>query len=171
MIWVSFFKVLPLFYLWALVFLFNMTIYWGDKIAWRLLRYDKKTRFVRKGACQRTGMCCQALAIEIPRSWAKHPWIVRAFNGWYRSVYRFQPVRTVNGNMLQFDCQYLTKQNTCGIYPFRPKLCREYPAATLFGHANVHRGCGFWFVEREKLGTFAEALKREEHEAEQRQNA
>ncbi len=162
-------KTLPLFYLWCLVFLLQMTIYWSDKIAWKLLRYDKKTRYVRKGGCQRTGMCCRDLAVEIPQSWARWSCFVRAFNAWYRNVHRFEPVGTVNGNLLQFDCQYLTKQNTCGVYPFRPKLCREYPMVTMFGHARVHKGCGFWFVEREKLGSFEEKLKSEEHEGERRE--
>lgn len=167
MIWGTFFKRLPLFYLWAAVFLMNMLIYWGDKFAWWVLRYDKKTSFIRKGSCQRTGMCCQALSIELPASWFKRAGIVRVFNAWYRNVNGFQPLRRV-GNLLQFNCAYLSKENTCSIYPYRPKICREYPSATLFGHARVHRGCGFWFVEREGTGSFAEALKREEHESDRR---
>jgi Fe-S-cluster containining protein len=157
-------KAILLFDLWAGVFLFQMIVYWGDKIAWKLLRYDKKTRYVRRGACQRTGMCCQSLAIELPASWIRRPWMVRFFHGWYRMVHRFEPAGPPQGKLLPLTCAHLKDGNLCTIYPFRPKLCREYPFVTLFGHIELHRGCGFWFMEREKVGTFEEKLQREEHE-------
>jgi Fe-S-cluster containining protein len=157
---------LPRFYLWVLAFLLGMTIYWADKIAWKLLRYDKKSRDVRQGSCQKTGMCCRDLSIEIPESWARCPWLREGIRRWYRFLNNFQPVGTLHGRLLVFSCGYLTKENTCGIYPFRPKICREYPAVTLFGHANLHKGCGFWFIERAKLGSFEEKLKLEEHQQE-----
>ncbi len=120
------------------------------------------------GGCQRSGMCCRDLAIEIPQAWARRPKVVRLFQGWYRYVHNFQPTQIVNGNLLQFSCGHLSNENDCTIYPFRPKLCREYPATTLFGHAQLHKGCGFWFLERNQLKTFQEKLAEEGHAAERR---
>jgi Fe-S-cluster containining protein len=169
-VWIlQFFKTLPRFFLWFFVFLFSMIIYVGDRFAWWILRYDQKTQFVRKGSCQKTGMCCRNIGIQIPASWAKHPRVVRAFQRWYSFVHRFQPKGVLRGNLLIFDCAHLRPDHTCGIYPFRPKLCREYPVKTLFGRVELFKGCGFWFVEREKLGTFEEKARESEHQQERLQ--
>ncbi|MCE9624241.1 MAG: YkgJ family cysteine cluster protein [Deltaproteobacteria bacterium] len=164
-----FLKKILLFNLWCAVFVLQMTIYWSERLTWKLLRYEKKTRFVRRGSCQRTGLCCQTLAIELPASWVKRGWVVRFFQGWYGNIHNFQPAGDPQGRLLPFSCGYLKDGNLCSVYPYRPKLCREYPFVTLFGSIELHRGCGFWFVERSKLGGFGEVLAGQEHEAERRQ--
>ena len=159
-------KSIPRFLLWSFVFSVSMMIYWGDRFAAFILRHDRKSEYVRKGHCQRTGLCCRNVGIEIPGSWAKKSWVVRAFQGWYRTVHNFQPKKVVRDRLLIFDCGHLRSGNVCGIYPFRPKLCREYPFKTLFGRVELFKGCGYWFVERKKLGTFEERVAESEHQQE-----
>src|SRR4029434_5941901 len=153
------------FWLWSLAFFLSMMIYWGDRWAARVLRHDRRSEYVRKGGCQRTGLCCRNVGIEIPASWVRRPWIVKGFQSWYRMVHHFQP-KEVRGRVLIFDCAHLKSGNVCGIYPFRPKLCREYPFKTLFGHVELFKGCGYWYVERKKLGSFEEKIVESEHQQE-----
>jgi len=160
---------IPLFCLWTLVFLFQMTIYGFDRLAWKILRYDKKTRYVRMGGCARTGLCCQTLGVELPESWVKRSWIVAFFNRWYAAVHNFQSLGPPQGKLLPLSCGYLRNGKDCSIYPYRPKLCREFPQLTLFGRVRLHKGCGFWFLERAKLGSFDESMQRELHEAGRRE--
>jgi Fe-S-cluster containining protein len=108
-------------------------------------------------------MCCKSLAIEIPLFVARWPWAVKLIHGWYRSIFNFHYLGTLKENWLVYECHYLRKDNTCGIYPYRPKLCREFPLTPLFGHGGLHKGCGFWFAKRSELGTFREKLTEQAH--------
>lgn len=137
-----------------------MLIFWGDKLAWKILRHDKKSVWIRQGQCQKTGMCCQDLAIEMPKSWVKRPWLMAYLKNWYDKIYNFDFIEIANENMMFFRCRHLSPEKTCSIYPFRPKLCREYPSVTLFGHANVHKGCGFSFKKRGDSNSFESALEK-----------
>lgn len=163
MIIIQILKSVPRLLVWMFVFVIGMVIYWGDRIAWKVLRYDKKSQFARRGSCQKTGVCCRSICIEFPKSWIRRPWIVRLICLFYETIYNFYFIQVQRENLVFFECHYLTSQNTCEIRPFRPKICREYPAVFLWGHAKVHRGCGYWFIERSKIGSFSEKMAREEH--------
>jgi len=165
MFW-QFIKALPRFFIWMLAFLFGGAIYLTDKFAYWLLRLHKRSEYVRRGHCQMTGMCCRNLAIEIPKFLARRSWFVNFIKGWYRSIFNFHALGTLQENWLVFECHYLTADNQCGIYPYRPKLCREYPLTPLFGHGRLHKGCGFWFTKRSELGTFKEKMAEKGHEQE-----
>ena len=166
---VRLFGKLLLFDLWAVTFLCHMTVYYCDKFAWKLLGYDKKSRYLRRGGCQRTGLCCQTLGIELPQSWVNSPRVLNFFRGWYALVHNFQSIGPPQGRLLPLACRHLREGNLCSIYPFRPKLCREYPQVSFFGKVELHRGCGFWFVERAKQGQFEESLLQQQHDAERRE--
>lgn len=160
---------MPRFFIWTYVFFFGFWIYIGDLLAQKILVYSRRTEFIRQGSCQRTGQCCRNLAIQIPRSWAKRPKIVRLFNAWYRSIMNFHYLGTINENWLVFECHYLKNNNTCGVYPYRPKLCREFPLVPLFGHGRLHKGCGFWFLKRSEQGKFGAQLTKQAHDLERQE--
>lgn len=163
MIWVQFLKSLPRFLIWTFIFCLQMIIYAADKFAWKVLGHGKKTQYIRQGSCQNTGECCKKIGIGLPKSWLKRPWIAQSFRWYMQTIHNFYPLDEEHAKMLLFQCRYLRSDNKCGIYPFRPTICREYPQTTLLGRAEVHRGCGFWFIEREKMGTFEEKMKEVEH--------
>ena len=166
MVILHFIKALPRFFVWILAFEFGSLIYFGDWFAYHLLRFHKRSEYVVKGGCARTGQCCKDLALQMPKSWVKHPRLVKLINAWYRNIFNFHYRGTINENWLVYECHYLKNGNTCGIYPYRPKLCREFPLVPLFGHGRLHKGCGFWFAKRNELGGFGETLVQKEHEAE-----
>lgn len=157
-----------LFDLWAMVFVFQWILRGSDRLAAKLFRQERRSQFILRGQCRRTGLCCQTLGIELPASWLKHPRIVVFFQRWYALVHNFQTVGPPQGQLLPLSCGYLREGNVCAIYPYRPKLCRDYPQTGLFGKIQLHRGCGFWFVPRDKQGGFEEKLLREQHESERR---
>lgn len=152
------------FYLWLAIFVLFGIIDYCDRLAKKILRLDKKTQYVRMGACRQSGMCCQTLGIEIPRSWTHRPAIVRLVQLWYRQVHNFQPAGDPQGQLLPLSCGHLRGKSLCSIYPYRPKLCRDYPALAFFGKIELHRGCGFWFLERSKIGGFEEKLAEKAHD-------
>ncbi|MCP5467933.1 MAG: YkgJ family cysteine cluster protein [Deltaproteobacteria bacterium] len=154
---------------WLVIFIFTMIIYQSDRLAAHLFRIKQRSEYLRQGSCQKTGQCCQALAIEVPRSFMKREKLLHWVKRWCKSIYNFHYLGTINENWLVFECHYLSDENTCRIYPFRPKLCREFPQTTLWGKGNLHKGCGFWFLKRTDQGSFQEKLVRQQHEQERKE--
>jgi len=138
---------LPRYLIWNVSFLLEMVIYLADKLAWKILRMDHRTRYIREKACEQTGVCCEAIGLEVPRTWIRYHWMVYLFNAYQKHIHNFHCEGIQGEQMLVYTCGYF-KNRRCTIHPFRPKLCREYPQLTLNGHAKVHKGCGFKFKLR-----------------------
>lgn len=160
---------MPRFLCWILAFVFGSVIYLADRLAYRILRMHRRSEYVLKGGCARTGQCCRNLALQVPGFVARRAWMTRLFNAWYRSIFNFHYLGTIYGNWMVYECHYLKNGDTCGIRPYRPKICREFPLVPLFGHGRLHRGCGFWFMKRSEQGGFQEKLSQQEHEQGQRE--
>lgn len=129
-----------------------------DWLAGRVITVFKKPEYVRRGACQKTGQCCRAIGMELPRSWYRHAWVISLVKKWHYLRYNFTCLGTF-GNMLVYECNYVTDDNRCGIYPVRPKLCRDFPKRTLSGYTRLHKGCGYAFYRR-KATPFDRVLTR-----------
>ena len=119
----------------------------------------KRPEYIRKGGCQMSGMCCSNLGLLLPKAWSRRAWIIRYFVWWHRYRYKFHFLGIVD-NLLVYECGYVTKDNQCSIYPWRPRLCREYPKVQLWDFPKLHKGCGFYFIQRGRAD-FAETLERE----------
>ena len=48
---------------------------------------------------------------------------------------------------------------SCRIYPFRHRLCRQYPKQRLYRYPKIHRECGFKFKRRDGKPSFDEVLE------------
>ena len=49
---------------------------------------------------------------------------------------------------LTFECKFLTKNNRCIIYPFRPIYCRDYPSINpelIYMGVETLDECGYYF--------------------------
>jgi Fe-S-cluster containining protein len=166
---IAFLKILPRFAVWVLAFTFGFCIFLGDWLAYCILFIHRRSQYVRMGGCARTGQCCRNLALEIPKSWAKRPWVVSLFTRWYRTIFNFHFRGMQQDGWMVFECHHLRDGNVCSIYPYRPKLCREFPLVPLFGHGRLHKGCGFYYLKRSEQGTFAQALAEQNHGRERRE--
>lgn len=107
-----------------------------------------RTEFVRRGQCRMTGLCCQNIGMEVPRSWLKRPRLLKWIQKWHQLRYRFD-YQGIQDNMLVYSCRDLTPDKRCSIQWMKPKLCRDYPPTPLFGILKLHKGCGFYFEKRE----------------------
>lgn len=126
----------------------GLFVYCFDKMARTLLRLDHKTEYLRKGQCRNTGQCCHNIGIGLPNSMIQINWINRAVIAYYEFIHNFEFKFITDSRFLVFKCRHLRPDHLCGIYPFRPKLCREFPQAPLFGKKFLHPGCGFSFEKR-----------------------
>lgn len=129
------------FYLWLFVFPFAAIIYFVDK-----LHFKNKSRNMQKqvvGKCKMRGVCCKNIGISLPRKycmslfWEKLLW--RPYFYW---VHNFHHLDTIDKTMI-FSCGHLDQNGLCTIYPYRPKLCREFPRSTIHQQSDLHPGCGF----------------------------
>lgn len=131
-----------------------------DWMAITLLKFFKPTEYERHGACKMTGQCCQAIAMQIPKTARKHPWIRKVFLIWHDVRYNFECVGQ-DGDYLIYSCRYLQPNNTCGIQKVKPKLCRDFPQTLWFGKRGLHKGCGFYFAKRGEV-PFRQILEQKE---------
>jgi Fe-S-cluster containining protein len=117
-----------------------------QKVETRFVHLFKKPEYERRGGCQGVGACCKKVGMVLPAFLTKRNWAVRYFSWWHDYRYNFNYLGQVDA-MLVYECRYLTKDNRCSIYRFRPRLCREYPKEQLWGFPKVHKGCGFSFAK------------------------
>lgn len=132
----------------AALFVFEGVFTLVEIVQYAFLRLVFKPEFTRKGGCQRTGQCCNAIGIEAPASWFRHPKLIGLIRKWHFLRYNFQ-AQGRQGNLLVYSCNYLTAGNLCGIHRFKPKLCRDFPPTPWRGITKLHKGCGFYFEKRE----------------------
>lgn len=144
------FRSIALFPLRLTVFAVGFTAYWMETAADFLVGASSTSEYVRVGRCSRCGKCCAFLALEMPPSIAKRPWLVRIFNCWHDAALNFEPAG-VYDNFLAYRCRYYRGEGAdgrCSIYPFRHRLCRFFPRQHLYGRIDLSSDCGFSFVRR-----------------------
>ncbi|MBU4484039.1 YkgJ family cysteine cluster protein [bacterium] len=119
---------------------------------------SKRTEYIRKGSCSNCGRCCYNLAIQIPATWVSFGFIIKFLQKWHYIAYNFKPLGVYEG-WLVYKCAYLNDKNFCSIYPFRHRICRQFPYLKLYGRPNVHRNCGFYFERRDGKPIFEEVFR------------
>lgn len=105
-------------------------------------------RYELLGACQRRGACCTQIVAEPPRALLRRPRLLRAFIGLHRVLHNFHVVGRGPQGQLLFRCGFLQPGGRCGIYRFRPRLCRTYPVLPFFAPPKVLPGCGYRIKRR-----------------------
>lgn len=142
----------------ALLFVLEWTVTGFDGFVRIVTGWFVRPRFIRQGACVFCGVCCRQIGINLPKSWARRPAVVRFFSRWHFLRYNFTLLGVVD-NMLVYECGYLAADNRCGIQKFKPRLCREFPSQRLFEKPDLYKGCGYHYVPRTN-GKFEATLKR-----------
>jgi len=101
-------------------------------VSWCLRELDRRlTRpyWTVSGTCIKCGRCCELLAMGVPRGIARRAYLLQAIGWYYEINYGFVLEEILNERWLIFSCTNLTPEGLCGIYPRRPRICREYPNA------------------------------------------
>lgn len=141
----------------ALFLAVGIFFYWMERAANWVIGYNGKTEYIKKGNCMKCGKCCRLLAIQYPNFFNRIPYAVDITVKWHEFRYGFTYYNR-EGNYLLYSCNHLRSDNRCGLYFFRPRLCREYPKVKLYGKPVHHFGCGFYYSRRDGRPTFDEAL-------------
>lgn len=150
-------KAIFLFIIRFIYLVFGLFFMYMERIANWTIGYNRKTEHIRKGSCRKCGKCCKLLAIQYPNCFNKWQWLIRQLIKWQEFHYGFK-FENSEGNYLLYSCTLIKPDNTCSIYRMRPRLCREYPKVKLYGRPYAFIECGFYFVRRDGLPTFDEAL-------------
>ena len=108
-----------------------------------LVRRIYPPRYQLVGQCHMRGTCCTMIVGDPPRFVKARPLLLGLFAAYHRVMHNFRVVNRGPDGELIFHCGYLQDDGRCGIYRYRPFLCRNYPVQTWFEPPRPLPGCGF----------------------------
>jgi len=101
-----------------------------------------RPRYELVGECQRRGECCKHI-VGHPPGFIRNTRLLSIFVLFHRLLHNFRPVgRGPDGEVI-FACDHLQTDGRCGIYRWRPFICRNYPVVPFFEPPGPLPGCGF----------------------------
>ena len=113
----------------------------------RLVKTVIKPEFVLLGSCHRCGECCEQIVSD-PPNWLKNSSLLRFYLLFHELTHSFKAThRGPNGEVI-FRCGHLLSDGGCGIYHFRPLLCRNYPRIPQMGAPNLLPNCSYQYAPR-----------------------
>ena len=114
----------------------------------RLVQCVIRPRYVLRGRCQKRGLCCRNIVALPPAPMRRRPALMRLFAQFHRLMHNFRVVARTDDGGLIFACGHLRSDGRCGIYRYRPRLCRNYPVLPFFGPPMLLPGCGYRVAPR-----------------------
>ena len=104
-----------------------------------------RPKFYVRGQCDKRGTCCKHIVGDPPR-WVKRTRLLQAFAAYHRVMHNFEVVARGPDEQLIFSCGHLRSDGRCGIYRYRPRICRNYPVLPFYGPPRLLPGCGYRVV-------------------------
>jgi hypothetical protein len=92
--------------------------------------------------------CCTLTVGDPPRWLKQKQWLLNLWIAMHQALHNFQPAARGPNDEVIFSCGYLQSNGRCGIYRFRPFLCRHYPVLPFFKEPAVLPGCGYCVLPR-----------------------
>ena len=114
----------------------------------RLLARSIRPDYVRVGGCNATGQCCRHIVLDLGNGLEAGHRVTRWLSRWQRFRYNLSLIE-ITDKAISYRCNYLSEDNRCRIYRLRPKLCRDFPLQSWRGRPNLHKGCGYRFLQPE----------------------
>ena len=115
--------------------------------AGRLVRAIIKPEFVMLGSCHRCGECCEQIVSDPPK-FIKNTSLIRLYLLFHRVTHRFEATHRGPQGEIIFRCGHLLSDGRCGIYHFRPLLCRNYPRVPQMGAPSLLPNCSYQYAPR-----------------------
>ncbi len=127
--------------------------------------YNKtfSSKYILKGKCKRCGNCCRNILFSTKEGYVKDEKIFKKMQKKYRYYRNFKISGIVKDKQdfqngaLTFVCKYISKDNKCKIYWFRPMFCRDYPNINpdlIYNGVEMLDGCGFYFDVDKKFNEY-----------------
>ena len=123
------------------------------------------SKYVLKGKCKMCGRCCRNILFSTTEGYIKDEKLFKEMQRKHRYYRNFRISGVVKDKQdfqngaLTFECKFITKNNKCMIYWFRPLFCRDYPNINqdlIYNGVEMLDECGFYFDVNKK---FSEYLK------------
>lgn len=121
------------------------------------------SKYVVKGKCKRCGNCCRNILFSTSEGYVKDEKVFKKMQKKYKYYrnYRISGVikdkKDFQNGALTFECKFISKDNKCKIYLFRPIFCRDYPNINpqlIYEGVTMLDGCGFYFDVDKKFDNY-----------------
>ena len=126
------------------------------------------SKYVIKGKCKKCGNCCRNILFStkeegyvkseefFKKMQKKYPYYRN-----YRISGRIENEKGFQNGALTFECRFISKNNRCKIYWFRPLYCRDYPFINkelIYNGVEMLSGCGYYFDIDKKFDSYLTSL-------------
>ena len=118
-----------------------------ELLALRIIRLVIRPEFLIQGECLRCGACCEHIVGDPPK-FIKETKLLSVYLAYHRLTHRFRAIsRGPNGEVI-FSCGHLQDDGRCGIYRFRPLICRNYPVIPYYSVPGLLPDCTYKVAPR-----------------------
>lgn len=121
------------------------------------------SKYVVKGKCKKCGACCRNILFSTNEGYVKDEKLFKKMQKKYRYYRNFKISGVVKNKQdfqngaLTFECKFISKNNKCLIYWFRPIFCRDYPninSDMIYNGVEMLDNCGFYFDINKKFNEY-----------------
>lgn len=121
------------------------------------------SKYVVKGKCKKCGRCCRNILFSTQKGYIKSEEVFNKMKKKYPYYRNFRISGVVKDKLefqngaLTFECKFISKDNRCKIYLFRPIFCRDYPNINpdlIYNGVEMLDGCGFYFDVNKKFSQY-----------------
>ncbi len=118
-----------------------------ETAAIRVVQQVIRPRFVLQGECHECGDCCRSI-LGVPPRFIRKTRLMGLYLYYHRVAHRFTPREIGEEGEIIFECGHLQSDGRCGIYWFRPLLCRNYPIVPFYHAPSLLPGCSYQIAPR-----------------------
>ena len=121
------------------------------------------SHYVVKGKCKKCGACCRNILFSTANGYVKDEKIFKEMQKKHRYYRNFKVSGKIKDKQdfqngaLTFECRFISKDNKCLIYWFRPLFCRDYPNVNqdlIYNGVEMLDNCGFYFDVDKKFDEY-----------------
>jgi Fe-S-cluster containining protein len=116
----------------------------ADNFISNLVKKPFKTRWVREGKCSKCGKCCADIKMAINLKLLSNVLTRELVTRWTSWIMGFHLKRIeYDPPYLVFGCDNQRPDGSCGVYKWRPNVCRNYPLLDYFEEPALFDTCGY----------------------------
>lgn len=116
----------------------------ADNFITNLVKKPFRTRWVLNGKCRKCGKCCADIKMAINPRLLSNVFTRELVIRWTSWIMDFYLKRIEYGPCyLVFGCKNQDSDGLCGVYKWRPNVCRNYPLVDFFEEPALFDTCGY----------------------------